>query len=206
MPRFTGDFAFLWRHRERPASWARFIRVWAKRIVLFYALSLLIWRAALVRAKGASVGRLVVVGRAQISGRMSHLAIGEQTSLGRCTISVHDEVKIGRHVAINDGVSVLTASHSLRDPDWRTVTGPIEIGDYAWIATNAVILPGVRIGHGAVVGAGAVVREDVPPYGVVTGNPATLRGTKRTSPLRYSPVYLCAPFEAWLGRAEPAGE
>ncbi|MFD2229738.1 CatB-related O-acetyltransferase [Alkalimarinus sediminis] len=50
----------------------------------------------------------------------------------------------------------------------------VEIGSDVWIGRNAIVLPGVRIGDGAVVGAGAVVTKAVPPYGVVVGNPAKL--------------------------------
>lgn len=76
----------------------------------------------------------------------------------------------------------------------------INVGDYAWIATNAIILPGVSIGKGAVVGAGAVVRRDVPEYAIVIGNPASVQIIQRTMDLNYSPVILNAPFEAWIGR------
>ena len=119
--------------------------------------------------------------------------------MGRCEIALHDKVTIGRRVVINDGALVLTASHSLRDPAWHHKKAPIVIGDYAEIASNAIVLPGVTIGRGAVVGAGAVVREDVPDYGVVVGNPARLMPNQRTRELNYSPVMLNAPFEAWVG-------
>ena len=78
---------------------------------------------------------------------------------------------------------------------------PIVIDDYAWIATGAMITSGVHVGRGAVVGAGAVVREDVPDGAVVVGNPAQIVSTARPSELDYSPVRLCAPLEAWLGRS-----
>lgn len=74
----------------------------------------------------------------------------------------------------------------------------IVIHDYAWIATGAIILPGVTIGKGAVVGAGAVVARDVEAFTVVTGNPARVV-SQRVQELDYSPVDLCAPYEAWLG-------
>lgn len=127
------------------------------------------------------------------------MIIGNETSLGRCHIALHDSVTIGSRVVINDGVGILTASHSLSDPQWRHKKAPIVIGDYAWIATNAIILPGVTIGRGAVVGAGAVVRNDVADYTVVTGNPAQISDAKRSTILSYSPVLLNAPFEAWVG-------
>jgi maltose O-acetyltransferase len=135
-----------------------------------------------------------------MGGRFADLVIGDETALGRCEIALHDKVCIGRRVVINDGVLILTASHSLSDPTWGHKRAPITIGDYAWIASNATVLPGVTIGRGAVVGAGAVVREDVPDYGVVIGNPARLVPRQRARELNYSPVMLNAPFEAWVGR------
>jgi virginiamycin A acetyltransferase len=56
----------------------------------------------------------------------------------------------------------------------------IAVGNDVWIGRDAMVLPGVRIGHGAVIGAGSVVTKDVPPYAIVAGNPARLI-RKRTS-------------------------
>ena len=52
------------------------------------------------------------------------------------------------------------------------ICGEVKIGDYVWIGANAIILPGVSIGCGAVIGAGAVVAKDIPDYAVVAGVPA----------------------------------
>ena len=54
----------------------------------------------------------------------------------------------------------------------RCVSGPITIEDDAWLRSGVVVLPGVRIGEGAVVGANAVVTHDVEPYTIVAGVPA----------------------------------
>jgi virginiamycin A acetyltransferase len=59
----------------------------------------------------------------------------------------------------------------LAEYPWRG-GGPITVGNDVWIGTEALILPGVTIGHGAVIGARAVVAADVPPYAVMAGNPA----------------------------------
>lgn len=194
------DLLYLWRHREKPVSWQRWIIVWGKRTRLFAEVLAQIIRPALFRAKGAHIGTLVVLGEARIDGCHGNFSIGAESALGKCTIALHDKVKIGRRAVINDGVHILTASHSLSDPEWRLKKAPVEIGDYAWVATNAVILPGVKIGLGSVVGAGAVVRNDVPDYAVVIGNPARIIDAHRAQDLSYSPVLLTAPFEAWVGR------
>ena len=52
---------------------------------------------------------------------------------------------------------------------------PVEIGKQVWIGASAVILPGVKIGDGAIVGAGSVVVQDVPAGAMVAGKPAELR-------------------------------
>jgi maltose O-acetyltransferase len=194
------DFAYLWEFRECPQELKRWMTVWVKRVVNLFDTFLLLIAPVLLRRKGAQVGRLVVLGTSHIEGICVNLIIGNESSLGRCHIALHDRVTIGNRVVLSDGVEILTASHSLSDPQWRHKRAPIVIGDYAWIATNAIILPGVTIGRGAVVGAGAVVRIDVPDYAVVTGNPAQLTAAKRSTLLSYSPVLQNVPFEAWIGR------
>lgn len=193
------DFRYLWRNRERPNNPSRWLKVWLKRMFHLYNTCYLLVRPSFLRMRGASIGYLAVLGKLQIGGRLSNLSIGNETSLGRCEITLHDRVTIGSRVVINDGAVLLTASHSLTDPEWGQRKAPIVIGDYAWIATSVILLPGVRVGRGAVVGAGAVVRGDVPDYAVVIGNPAVKLPHQRTAELGYSPVMLNAPFEAWVG-------
>jgi acetyltransferase-like isoleucine patch superfamily enzyme len=83
-------------------------------------------------------------------------------------------VNIGNRVIISYGVTILTASLVLRnglythDHEYKSVT----IEDDVWIAAKAIILPGVKVGHNAVIAAGAVVARDVEPYTVVAGIPA----------------------------------
>ncbi|WP_429326475.1 acyltransferase [Paraburkholderia sp. GAS348] len=194
-----GSLRYLFEHRERPRCARRWLKVWAKRTLRSVDLIYVLGKPCLWRLRGISVGRLTALGKARISGRGSRLSIGDECALGRCTIALHDEVRIGRRVVINDGVLILTASHDVDDPLWRHKRAPITIGDYVWIATGAIILPGVRLGRAAVVGAGAVVSRDVPAGGVVGGNPAQLIRSRRWEGLAYSPVLFTAPFEAWVG-------
>ena len=82
---------------------------------------------------------------------------------------------IGHHVMIGPGVQIYTAAHLLeaeaRNQGWE-VARPIVIEDNVWLGGGAILLPGVRIGRNAVVGAGAVVSRDGPANTVVVGNPA----------------------------------
>jgi maltose O-acetyltransferase len=102
-----------------------------------------------------------------------HIVIGEHCVIDRdCALDGRGEIVIGNNVNISPEVMILTAYH---DPDAENFAGvekPVEIEDYAWIATRALILPGVKIGRGAVVAAGAVVTKDVPSQAIVGGNPA----------------------------------
>lgn len=190
----------LWRRRERPLAWRRRIKVWAKRLYHLPALFRMALRVAVLRRRGARIGALAFIGQLRIEGSPARLTIGEEASLGRCEIALHADVTIGRRAVVNDGAVLLTASHCLRDPGWGLKPAPICIGDYAWIAHSAIILPGVSVGRGAVVGAGAVVRKDIPAYAVALGNPASILPERRMKRLEYSPARLAALFEALLGQ------
>ena len=98
-----------------------------------------------------------------------------------CTFFGRGGITIGDEVFIGPKVNLITINHD-PDPENRSATygRPIVIEDKAWIGINSTILPGVRIGYGALVGAGSggqgkagsVVTKDVPPMTVVAGNPA----------------------------------
>jgi acetyltransferase-like isoleucine patch superfamily enzyme/acyl carrier protein len=107
-------------------------------------------------------------------------------SAGYPTVRLYDrsKLKVGKYSSIAFGATFImgglhrtdTVTTSLMEiPHGYAPAGPdIVVGSDVWIATEAVIVSGATIGDGAVVGAGAVVIEDVPPYGVVFGNPARL--------------------------------
>ncbi len=92
-----------------------------------------------------------------------------------CNILDNNEVHIGHHVMIGPGVQIYTAAHHLqaesRIQGWE-VAKSIVIEDNVWLGGSAILLPGVRVGRNAVVGAGAVVTRSVPANTVVAGNPA----------------------------------
>ncbi len=190
--------AYLWRKRKRhPAGSHAWLKSWAKRVYNAPSLLGLCWRHYRLRSRGAQVGVLTVVS-GRLMGPIKNFRIGDESSIGEALIVTHAPVVIGDRVTINDGVTILTASHDLSDPDWKTFRKPIQIDDYAWIAQGSMILPGVHIGRGAVVGAGAVVGRDVEAYTVVAGNPARPTARNRVKELEYSPVAFLAAYEAWL--------
>ena len=92
-----------------------------------------------------------------------------------CTFFGRGGITIGDNVFIGPKVNLITINHDV-NPDNRSATyrRPIVIEDKVWIGINSTILPGVRIGYGAIVGAGSVVTKDVPAMTVVAGNPAKI--------------------------------
>jgi len=91
---------------------------------------------------------------------------------GRCGIT------IGDHVNLSSEVAIWTLQHDHRDPKFGSHGGPVTVGDRAWLSFRATVLPGVSIGPGAIVAAGAVVTHDVPPYTIVAGVPARVIGRR----------------------------
>ncbi|MBL9176594.1 MAG: acyltransferase [Verrucomicrobiaceae bacterium] len=195
-------FMHLWKSRDRqPVGSLAWWKAGAKRLQQLPNLLKQGWYHARLRRLGAQIHPMVFFSDARlISGRLEHLSVGEHSFIGRVELSVHEKLSIGRCVCINDGVKILTASHDVRDPLWRMVAKPVVIEDHVWIATNALILPGVTLGRGAVVGAGAVVTKDVPSLGIVAGNPARLLKEPRVPELNYCPTESLALFRAWLSR------
>jgi len=123
---------------------------------------------------------------AMIQGRIrGHCTIGERAWIGpQCFLDARD-LRIGAFAGLGPGVRVLGSLHTgepLGVPIIRTGLriAPVHIGEGADIGTSAVILPGVTVGRGSLIGAGAVVTQDVRPYTVVAGVPARhLRGRNK---------------------------
>ena len=92
-----------------------------------------------------------------------------------CFLNLGAEIKIGDYVGFGQQVMILTDTHNIGTPEYRSGqlrAQPVQIGNGCWIGARATILPGVTIGDGAIVAAGAVVSKDVPPHTIVGGVPA----------------------------------
>jgi maltose O-acetyltransferase len=112
--------------------------------------------------------------------------IGAGTIIGdHATLDGRDQLTIGSHVDIASEVMIFNGQHDIHSEDFRPVNAPVKIGDYVFIGPRAVILPGVTLGKGAVVAAGAVVTKDVPEMTIVAGVPAVPIGKRRVKTLNY---------------------
>ena len=112
--------------------------------------------------------------------------IGEDTIIGdHCFLDGRDKLKIGSHVAIASQVLIYNSKHDVHDPEFKAVLGSVEIEDYVFIGPRTIILPGVKIGRGAVVAAAAVVTKDVASGKIVAGVPAQEIGERKTKDYHY---------------------
>ena len=161
-----------------------------------------VWRALAKRfGHGIRIGRGALAKHPETFEIGDGVFIGEQSFIqgrfdGRCVIGAHTwigpqsyldarDLEIGDRVGWGPGAKVLGSEHTGEPTDLPIIETdlairPVRIGAWADIGVNAVILPGVTIGQGAIVGAGAVVTGDVEPFSVVAGVPARLirhRGT-----------------------------
>lgn len=110
------------------------------------------------------------------------ITIGDNVSFNpRCHIGAINRITIGNNVLFGTGVLVTDHAHGKGEkvdmvlpPAYRRLfsKGEVVIGDNVWLGEYAIVLPGVTIGEGAIIGAGAVVTRDVPPYSIAVGNPA----------------------------------
>ena len=95
-------------------------------------------------------------------------------------------LQIGNRVATGADIMIYSLQHDVDSKSFEVAGGPVFIEDYVYIGPRVIILPGVSIGYGAVIAAGAVVTEDVPPFMVVGGVPARFI-RERSHQLEYRP-------------------
>ena len=146
-------------HAFRLFFYRHFLRVGIGRHSTFH------WRTRFYAPHGIHVG--------------DHTILGNDVFLdGRFGIRIMDNVNVGGETAI------FTAEHDPNDPDFAMVGAAVIIEKFVYIGSRSTILPGVRLGEGAVVAAGAVVTDDVPDYTIVGGVPARKIGERRRD-LRY---------------------
>lgn len=127
------------------------------------------------------IGKNVNIGKDAYFGLGDNLTIGSNSSIGRnCRIigsGGGGELIIGDNVMMGPEVIILINGHNHSSVDipmcaQGNYSSTVVIGDDVWIGIRAIILPGVTVGKSSILGAGAVVTKDVPPFSIVGGVPA----------------------------------
>lgn len=132
-------------------------------------------REAIIRQLFAHAGEGLILHSPFHCDFGTQISVGDRF-VGNFNLTILDEapVTIGDRVFIGPDVGIYTVTHALL-PDQRSAgimrARPVRIDDDVWIGGHATILPGVRIGRGAVIGAGSVVVHDIPPGMLAVGNP-----------------------------------
>lgn len=139
-------------------------------------------RAAVYRRLGMQLGeRVAFFGAVTVTGSgpnpYPRLSIGDGSMVSVAVLfNLEAEIRIGANVQIAQFVRMYTARHKLGPSERRFtpdfIGEPIVIEDGVYVTTGSIVLPGVRIGRGAVVSANSVVNRDVPPNVLVSGVPA----------------------------------
>jgi acetyltransferase-like isoleucine patch superfamily enzyme len=113
----------------------------------------------------------------------SILRVGQRTAINEFNsirvsgseIIIGDNCLLSQYVAVIGSNHAITRGQPMRDQPWDMQKAGVRIGNDVWIGAHAVVLPGVQIGEGAIIAAGAVVTRDVPAYAVVAGVPAEIK-------------------------------
>lgn len=114
------------------------------------------------------------------------LVIEDCVNIGpKCLLDARCGLTIHRNAVIAYEAIIWTLNHDYNDLHFCAKGAPTEIGAYAWICSRSIILPGIKIGEGAVVASGAVVTKDVPPYAIVGGVPAKIIGYRERKEYNY---------------------
>lgn len=118
------------------------------------------------------------------------LTIEDGVNIGpKCLLDARKGLTIHKNAVIAYEAIIWSLNHDYNDIHFCGKGAPTEIGAYAWICSRSIILPGVKIGEGAIVASGAIVTKDVPPYTIVGGVPAKIIGKRDVK--KYSYGYNC---------------
>lgn len=127
-----------------------------------------------LKSQFAACGQRVAIEQDVVINCPHGLSLGDDVTINSMThIFADGGVTIGSRSQISALCSIASVTHATAvDRRAELVFAPVLIGEDVWLGTGAIVLPGVRIGNGSIVGAGAVVTMDVPPLTVVAGVPA----------------------------------
>ena len=194
--RFLTWASLKWVYRNRAWNWWYLIRYWRffwfkvrHPHVVTTGFVFLGKRVELYARRGYGqlvMGRFVHVGdENRLRCHEGVLTVGDKAVFGRDnTINCYLDVEIGPATIVADWVYICDFDHVTDDinlpiKDQGLVKSPVRVGADVWIGTKASILRGTNVGHGSVIAAHAVVREDVPPFSIVGGIPARVLKNRR---------------------------
>ena len=145
-----------------------------------------IFRKTVYRLAGIKISRGSTIHMFANFYQPKNIEIGEDTIIGdRCFLDGRAKLKIGSHTDIASQVLIYNSQHDIDSFDFKPIEKEVEIGDYVFIGPRSIILPGVKIGKGAVIAAGAIVTKDVSPMSVVGGVPAKEIRKRKIKKLQY---------------------
>jgi acetyltransferase-like isoleucine patch superfamily enzyme len=111
------------------------------------------------------------------------ITVGAHSIIGRfCLLDGRGDLTIGRNVNITSYTLLVTGTHAIDSDHFESSFAPIVIEDYAWLATRTTVLPGVTIGRGAVIAAGALLTANAEPMTVYAGVPARPVRSRQATP------------------------
>ena len=143
-------------------------------------------RKAFYRAAGVKIGKNSFIHMGVRFYQPSGVSVGEGTVIGdHCFMDGRASLKIGNNVDIASDVMIYNSEHDINSEGFDPLEEPVEIEDYVFIGPRSIILPGVKIGRGAVIGAGAVVTKNVEPFKIVGGVPAKEIGERKNKNPKY---------------------
>lgn len=120
---------------------------------------------------------------------MGKVSIGKNTVINfGCYLDNRRGITIGNNVGIAHNTKIYTLGHDFDDQQFKTKGAAVTINDHVFIFSNAITMPGVTIGEGAIVLAGSVVTKDIEPWMIVGGNPAR-KIRERRRDINYKQVY-----------------
>ncbi|MFC3198964.1 WcaF family extracellular polysaccharide biosynthesis acetyltransferase [Parapedobacter deserti] len=149
--------------------------VWGAVYILFFRYSprpLHGWRSLLLRLFGAKIGKDVHVYPAVKVWAPWNIEIGDESGVANgANLYSQGRIIIGRRAVISQGAYLCTGTHDYTKKGFPLIAKPIVIEDYAWVAAEAFVHPGVTVAEGSVVGARSVVTKNTLPWTVCSGFP-----------------------------------